>query len=198
MTVSDRGTGQGSVASPLLANIYLHIAVSQNAKTGPIPMTIIERRHAGQVARSMRMAATLKPALSLCTGMEYPAAWQAGRGRSSAPRSRRSGPAVYGATPKQATSPDTGRRSTVRSSTSSSPPTTSEFIRTYQLHRSLKRQSRQAIGLLLKLSAANFEGCASAISMGWHHTYGHALRPFAGGIWGESKAEALCFRWLRC
>ena len=75
---------------------------------------------------------------------------------------------------------------------------TSEFIRTYQLHRSLKRQSRQAIGLLLKLSAANFEGCASAISMGWHHTYGHALRPFAGGIWGESKAEALCFRWLRC
>jgi hypothetical protein len=75
---------------------------------------------------------------------------------------------------------------------------TSEFIRTYQLHRSLKRQNRQAIGLLLKLSAANFEGCASAISMGWHHTYGHALRPFAGGIWGESKAEALCFRWLRC
>ena len=73
---------------------------------------------------------------------------------------------------------------------------TSEFIRTYQLHRSLKRQSRQAIGLLLKLSAANFEGCASAISMGWHHTYGHAFRPFAGGIWGESKAEALCFRWL--
>jgi hypothetical protein len=73
-----------------------------------------------------------------------------------------------------------------------------EFIWTYQLHRSLKRHSRQAIGLLLKLSAANFEGCASAISMGWHHTYGHALRPFAGGIWGESKAEALCFRWLRC
>src|SRR5580704_14725870 len=33
-----------------------------------------------------------------------------------------------------------------------------KFIRTYQLHRSLKRQSRQAIGLLLKLSAANFEG----------------------------------------
>ncbi len=26
VTVSDRGTGQGSVASPLLANIYLHYA----------------------------------------------------------------------------------------------------------------------------------------------------------------------------
>jgi hypothetical protein len=38
------------------------------------------------------MAATLKPALSLCTGIEYPAARQADHGQSSAPRSRRSGP----------------------------------------------------------------------------------------------------------
>ena len=28
VTVSDRGTGQGSVASPLLANIYLHYGAS--------------------------------------------------------------------------------------------------------------------------------------------------------------------------
>jgi len=28
VTVSDRGTGQGSVISPLLANIYLHYGAS--------------------------------------------------------------------------------------------------------------------------------------------------------------------------
>ena len=31
VTVSDRGTGQGSVASPLLANIYLHYGASGQA-----------------------------------------------------------------------------------------------------------------------------------------------------------------------
>ena len=34
MTVSDQGTGQGSVVSPLLANIYLHYVLDLWASAG--------------------------------------------------------------------------------------------------------------------------------------------------------------------
>ena len=34
MNVSDKGTGQGAVISPLLANIYLHYGLDQWAEAG--------------------------------------------------------------------------------------------------------------------------------------------------------------------
>jgi hypothetical protein len=99
------------------------IALSQNAKIGPIPRPLSSGRHAGRDARSMEVAATLNQAPSPCTGIAYPAAWQAGPGRSSAPRSRRFGPVVCGVTPRQVICRDTVQRSTVGSSKSSSAPT---------------------------------------------------------------------------
>ena len=58
-------------------------------------------RHAGPAARSTRMAATPKPAPSPCIGIACPAVSRADPGRSSAPRSRRFGPAVYGVMPSR-------------------------------------------------------------------------------------------------
>jgi hypothetical protein len=86
------------------------IAVSQNAKTGPIPASIVERASCWPGCASTKMAATPKPALSRCTGTKFPKACEADPGRSSAQKSRRSGPAVCGAMPKQATSPETGQK----------------------------------------------------------------------------------------
>src|SRR5216683_1212574 len=63
-------------------------------RPAPSPSRSSNGRHAGPAARSTRMAATLKLALSQCTGIEYPGARQADPGRSSAQRSQRFAPAV--------------------------------------------------------------------------------------------------------
>jgi len=83
------------------------IAVSQNAKTGPSPDQLSSEHHAGRAAHSTRMAATLKPAPSPCTGIAYPTAWWEDPRRRSAAKSRRSGPVVHGAMRKPAICRDT-------------------------------------------------------------------------------------------
>ena len=87
----------------------LFIPISQNTKTGPIPVSIIERASCWLGCALYENGCYAETGALAMHWIAYPAARQAGPGLSSAQRSQHFGPVVFGAMPKQVTCRDTGR-----------------------------------------------------------------------------------------